>query len=589
MKKVICLVCSLLMLLSSAYSVSAMGGLKINTEFDGEKDSLYITGAIDIQRKSVPVILKISKDNKIVGAQQIIADKIENNSLVFSFEPYKFLSDATTGAYKINVSANYLDMYYEDTFQYYGIDDLYEIMKKIQLNTASKNYGELEKVFSVYNKELSIDFESYTKLSESGKRKMLSFLSNEAFNLPEECLTKENRAKVKNEIIHLRKSYSDTLAIASFVTIASANDLVNWVNKYYAVYEFDKDDKNTSEINEGEIFKYYNKLKAKNSIYNHFGDINKRNVNTIKKVKDVFYEYALLTVIETEHYSTGKAVIEKFPSFFNINWTKFNKLSEKIKNSVYTELPNNTYEKYSDVAAIFNNAVKDKEDSGNGGSKGGGSGGASAWGGSSNSNSQVTFENNRSQEINKNPSVDNGPFDDIDDVTWAKNSILSLYKKGIINGVGNRRFNPNQKITRAEFTKLALNALNIISEDNLGNPFDDVFEGDWYYKYITTALKKGYVLGVGNNKFAPNDFVERQNMVTILYRMIGTPQITDFDLLFKDADKINDYALDSVKFFSQNGIVNGEDNGMFKPDGYATRAEAAHILYNLINSGLIVE
>lgn len=580
MKRIICLIFSIVFMLS-AYSVFASGELKINTVFDGEEESLYVSGTIDTERKNVPVILKISKDNKLIGAQQITANEIKDGSLYFNFEPFKFLNDAVSGEYLVYVSASHTDSYAEEKFRYYGVDKLLEIMNDIQKNVAEELYDSLEKLISEKHTELAVDINNFNSLSPEAKNKVLVLLCDETYTVPADCSTQENRLKLMEEVVKFRKSYNDALAIAMFSSIDSINELNDWLELYVSKYSIDKDNIATESINESEIYEYLLKVKSKNSFVDHFSDVYERNIDDIDTLKSVLYEYSLLTIIETEHYTQGKEVIEKFGLFFDIDWAKFNKLSSKIKNSVYTKLAGKSYKNYDEVASAFNRAIEDIEYSGE--NSGNNSGTSSSWGGSSNSGGQVNFSNNSG--VNNAAVV----FSDLKEAQWAQESILYLYNKGIVNGISKGVFAPNKTITRAEFVKMALLALNVEIDDSLVSVYEDVSENDWYYDYVITAHNNGYVMGVGNNKFSPDSLIERQNMATVLYRMIGSPQIVDNQLSFVDSYQVSDYAKDAVNYFSCNGIINGTGDGRFNPKGYATRAEVSQLIYNLLNSNILIK
>ncbi|MDY5627974.1 MAG: S-layer homology domain-containing protein, partial [Clostridia bacterium] len=80
-------------------------------------------------------------------------------------------------------------------------------------------------------------------------------------------------------------------------------------------------------------------------------------------------------------------------------------------------------------------------------------------------------------------------FKDIETVEWAKESILALAKAGIIDGKTKDMFFPNDFITREEFVKILVNALDIYDSD-AECEFADVSADKWFYKYVATAASK---------------------------------------------------------------------------------------------------
>ena len=102
-------------------------------------------------------------------------------------------------------------------------------------------------------------------------------------------------------------------------------------------------------------------------------------------------------------------------------------------------------------------------------------------------------------------------------------------------------------------------------------------DGKWYSDAIAWAQDNGIVLGVLTDKFAPNDFVTREQIATILWRYEGKPAAESKFDGFKDAVKISDYAKEAMAWAVSEGIFNG-DNGNLKPTDDATRAEFACII-----------
>ena len=110
----------------------------------------------------------------------------------------------------------------------------------------------------------------------------------------------------------------------------------------------------------------------------------------------------------------------------------------------------------------------------------------------------------------------NEPYDDLESVTWAKDSILSLTEKGIVSGDGNKKFRPNDNIKREEFLKIALEAFNLVS-DGAVCELDDVADNAWYYKYVASGMEKELVNGVDERHFGVGSEITRQDMATLAY------------------------------------------------------------------------
>ena len=175
-------------------------------------------------------------------------------------------------------------------------------------------------------------------------------------------------------------------------------------------------------------------------------------------------------------------------------------------------------------------------------------------------------------------------FSDISNVKWAKEAIEYLAARGVISGPGDGTFRPNGNVTRAEFIKMLMMALELEDEKAVCT-FSDVNEGAWYYKPIATAQKLGIVKGKGDGTFGVNDEILRQDMTVMTYR---TEQLLDIDLdddvnvePFTDEAEISSYAKEAVTAMQRAGIINGIGDGSFAPKNSVTRAEAAVIIYRL--------
>lgn len=108
--------------------------------------------------------------------------------------------------------------------------------------------------------------------------------------------------------------------------------------------------------------------------------------------------------------------------------------------------------------------------------------------------------------------------------------------------------------------------------------FSDLETGAWYQRYVEYMLNNGYMNGMNDSVFAPNGNVTRAQLVTILYRMEGSPLSLDVDNPFTDVEKDKWYS-DAVVWAAANGIVNGVADDQFAPDQNITREQLATILY----------
>lgn len=177
-------------------------------------------------------------------------------------------------------------------------------------------------------------------------------------------------------------------------------------------------------------------------------------------------------------------------------------------------------------------------------------------------------------------------FDDIS-VHWARNEIESLAAKQIVNGLTKQRFGPSDKITRVEFAVMLARAFKLT--DSSGElPFDDVSTQAWYHNEVKAAYQAGWIEGVSETKFAPNDRITREQMAVMVMKAYlhasnnSLNQVDQADgLAFTDVTDISDWALKYVSFASKLELIQGV-NGSFKPGQYADRAQAAVMISRLL-------
>lgn len=173
-------------------------------------------------------------------------------------------------------------------------------------------------------------------------------------------------------------------------------------------------------------------------------------------------------------------------------------------------------------------------------------------------------------------------FSDLSDSHWAKKYIETSVKRGLFNGYPDGTFRPDNNLTRAEFTAVLWKMAS--KPEAAGNtPFEDVAPEKWYGQPISYAYENGLVTGTAPNAFSPNDFVTREQAVTILFRL--SKQISDGNLSgnFSDFSEISPYAIDAVNWAIKNQILTGTDSTHISPKNFLTRAELAALTLRYLN------
>jgi hypothetical protein len=174
-----------------------------------------------------------------------------------------------------------------------------------------------------------------------------------------------------------------------------------------------------------------------------------------------------------------------------------------------------------------------------------------------------------------------------DDVTsdWAKEEVEVLASRRLINGKTENTFDPEGSITRAEFTALIVRSLYTDLLDRKGT-FKDVPNDTWFSGAVETACAKGLINGTGDDKFQPNAEISREQLATIAYRFYqyktgDESGMDNKNKLFKDNRDISSWAEEAVNFVSSNQIMIGSED-RFYPQRSTNRQEAAVVLYRLL-------
>lgn len=180
--------------------------------------------------------------------------------------------------------------------------------------------------------------------------------------------------------------------------------------------------------------------------------------------------------------------------------------------------------------------------------------------------------------------IDVPQFTDVAEDAWYHDYVYDLVYRGVVNGMTATTYEPEGKLTRAQFVKLlacSLEEAETLKTYEGQHPFTDS-EGHWAETYIAWAKDKGIVEGVSATEFDPEAPITREQMATIFGRYalkqgIELPKDAAPAESFPDADKISEYAREFVELMRIAGILNGYEDGTFRPQGNATRAEAAKL------------
>lgn len=174
------------------------------------------------------------------------------------------------------------------------------------------------------------------------------------------------------------------------------------------------------------------------------------------------------------------------------------------------------------------------------------------------------------------------PFKDVKTADWFYNDVKYVYEKGMMAGTAADVFAPNATTTRAMIVTI-LYRLEGSPAVTGTNAFVDVPAGQWYTDAVNWAAANQIVKGTSATTFAPNDSITREQMAAILYRYA---QYKGYDVTkradlsgYSDNGQVSAYAKDALAWANAAKLINGVTNTTLAPQGNATRAQVSAILH----------
>ena len=172
------------------------------------------------------------------------------------------------------------------------------------------------------------------------------------------------------------------------------------------------------------------------------------------------------------------------------------------------------------------------------------------------------------------------PFTDVASGAWYYDAVSFVYKRGLMSGTGDNLFSPNVTTSRGMIVTILYRLDGSPSASSAG--FTDVTSGQWYTDAVNWAAANDIVAGYGNGLFGPNDTVTREQMAVILYRYA---QYKGYDTSasnslngYTDVGGVSSWALTAMQWANAEGLINGTSSTTLSPTSGATRAEVAQIL-----------
>ena len=186
------------------------------------------------------------------------------------------------------------------------------------------------------------------------------------------------------------------------------------------------------------------------------------------------------------------------------------------------------------------------------------------------------------------PNVDEEEFfTDVKTTDWFYANVKYVFQNNLMNGISETAFAPDNTLTRAMLVTV-LYRTEGEPATNRSIPFADVEMDSWYANAVTWAQQNGIINGVSETQFSPNDNITREQIATIMYRyakLKGMDAVTlEENLHFADANEISEYAVSAMNWAVGTGLMKGKSTTTINPKDNATRAEIAAILQRFMEA-----
>ena len=205
-----------------------------------------------------------------------------------------------------------------------------------------------------------------------------------------------------------------------------------------------------------------------------------------------------------------------------------------------------------------------------------------------NSGGAAKSSNSKNANDEKKIEVKPNIFSDVNETDWFYDSIMSVYASGLMQGMSENSFEPSSKLTRAMFITV-MHRISDIPKVKGQSVFVDVDDSAWYADAVAWGYESKIISGISETEFAPNDYITREQIATILYRYAKYKDVNvdnianEADItVYPDAVQISDWATDAMRYCILKKIITGDNAGNVLPQSYASRAEMATMIVRLI-------
>ena len=526
--------------------------LTLDTKWQGETPKLNLLVNADFlaESKNQNVLVKILRPNISETDEKSFIEKYAYTSTLKLDENGKVKTSITVdelpGDYKIILKCENSEKSLTGTFTVPDSAKVSTLINNLKVGAYTKDT--LYTYLLTNKAELSLDNSLLNLITETTGKSVCDYI-------------------IKNLLVFTADGFNDMLSEA--LVVRGINNLESNENvsklltedSIYSSFEADKNYKDYTLLNNKTVL--LNKLKA-------------QSFNNLNDVKEAFFENLLIVKLsEITSYLSVEGLIDSYSDYIDSSvYNKYNRLSYDNRTTVNIKIAEN--KGIITNISILETKLGEFIDNPNGnlppviilppqttvGGGGGGGGLGNVTTGAPEILPPVTMN-----------------FIDVSKDFWGYSYIEKLFNKQIISGKSQTEFCPNDFVTRAEFTKMLVVAMNISGTKNQMS-FSDVSSDDWYYSYVNIAYENGIIKGMSENTFEPLRSISRQDASVMINKILNLQNTSEE--IFGDDESIADYAKASVYALKENGIIQGFD-GNFNPLNNLTRAEAAVLITNLLS------
>lgn len=205
-------------------------------------------------------------------------------------------------------------------------------------------------------------------------------------------------------------------------------------------------------------------------------------------------------------------------------------------------------------------------------------------------NGPTTFTYSQPNSLQTFERIQKYRFTDVPPQFWAYNSITKMTKEGFMSGYKNGTFKPNDPLSREEAASLFSKMIGEPPSIMLASSFTDITSDRWSSLAIESVARANIISGYGDKTYRPEQYMSRQEFAVVAdkylhYQGYRTEDPTALDNIhFSDQKFIAPWAQSSVRELALFGFINYSTTGLFNPEKYVTRSEAAEITYRILYS-----